>query len=132
MAMQITAVYTALFGLLMLALAIVVVKQRMAGAPSPEDRDAYAKFDSIVRAHGNAAEYVPISLLLLLALENSVANPLLIHAFGILLLVSRVGHGYGMATVVGRSVGRFYGTIGSWVYLLAASLAVLLGQAGLI
>lgn len=132
MSMSITALYTALLGLLMLLLAYLVVKQRMAGAPKPTDVERYAKFDSIVRAHGNAAEYIPISLLVLLALENSVASPLLVHAFGLLLLLSRVGHGYGMVTTVGRSFGRFYGTLGGWIYLLAGSVVVLLGQAGLL
>jgi uncharacterized membrane protein YecN with MAPEG domain len=132
MSLQITAVYTALLALLMLLLAYVVVKQRLAGVPAADDLEGSARFESIVRAHGNAAEYIPISLLLLAALENSVDSAALVHGFGLLILLSRIGHGYGMVTTVGRSAGRFYGTIGSWLYLLAASVAVLLGQAGII
>lgn len=132
MTLQITALYTALMALLMLVLAYVVVKQRLAGGPDASDSEACERFESIVRAHGNAAEYVPISLLLLAAIENSFANTGLVHAFGLLILLSRIGHGYGMVTTVGRSAGRFYGTIGSWLYLFAGSIAVLFAQSGLI
>jgi len=132
MSLQITALYTALMALLMLVLAYVVVKQRLAGVPDATDTAACERFESIVRAHGNAAEYVPISLLLLAAIENSYANTGLVHAFGLFILLSRIGHGYGMATTVGRSFGRFYGTLGSWIYLFAGSVAVLVAQSGLI
>jgi len=50
-----------------------------------------------VRAHGNAAEWVPLALFLLLALELSgAANALALHLFGGLLLLARVLHAAGV------------------------------------
>jgi len=47
-------------------------------------------------AQSNAVEYIPITLLLLFALELNNANVFLIHAFGILLLLGRVLHARGL------------------------------------
>jgi hypothetical protein len=50
-----------------------------------------------VRAHGNAAEWVPLGLLLLLALELSgSAGPIPLHLLGGFLFLARVLHAVGV------------------------------------
>jgi uncharacterized membrane protein YecN with MAPEG domain len=61
---------------------------------------------------------------LLVAELNGISASLL-HAAGILLLVSRTLHAYGLSQRSGRSFGRFYGTAGTWLTLLLLSASLL-------
>jgi len=56
------------------------------------------------RAHGNAAEWVPLALLLLLLLEASGVNSLTLHLLGGLYLFGRVLHAAGTYTRARLSV----------------------------
>lgn len=47
-------------------------------------------------AHGNAVETIPIALLLLLGLELNQGPIWLLHFFGIIFLVGRALHGFGV------------------------------------
>jgi uncharacterized membrane protein YecN with MAPEG domain len=78
-----------------------------------------------VRVHANFVEYVPLALLLLLLAELNGAPRVLLHAAGALLIASRVLHAYGLSRVSGRSFGRFYGTAGTWLTILALSVVLL-------
>ena len=49
-----------------------------------------------IRAHGNFAEYVPLGLILMLALEWNKAPTLLVAALGALLVAGRVIHAKGI------------------------------------
>jgi len=50
-----------------------------------------------VRAHGNAAEWVPLGLLLLLILELShAAGSVVLHVFGGFFFLGRLLHAYGV------------------------------------
>ncbi|MBC6445266.1 MAG: MAPEG family protein [Alphaproteobacteria bacterium GM202ARS2] len=51
-----------------------------------------------IRAHSNFAEYVPLLLLFLLLFELNNLPPLLLHAFGLLLVLARIYHAYGLIT----------------------------------
>ncbi|MCB1578371.1 MAG: MAPEG family protein, partial [Xanthomonadales bacterium] len=64
-----------------------------------------------VRAHGNAIEYLSIGLILLLLVEMNQTQPLLVHSFGIALLVGRVMHAVGLSRSSGPSFGRVGGMI---------------------
>jgi len=52
-----------------------------------------------VRAHGNAAEWIPVGIVLLLILELSGTNPTLLHVFGGVFLLARVIHALGFLGV---------------------------------
>ena len=84
--------------------------------------------DSMLRAmrmHANFAEYAPITVVLL-ALVDIQGGPIwLLHALGLLFLVSRLSHAYGISSVqapgkfrVGGMVGTFATVIGSACWLL--------------
>jgi len=118
---MITALYAGLCGLLLVALYVRVSQRRLAtkiGMGTGDD----AILEQRIRAHGNFIESVPIALVLLYLLEQTGVDPLYIHAFGMTLLLARIGHAQGISTTLGRSAGRFYGSIGT--LLVTAGLSI--------
>jgi uncharacterized protein len=91
-----TALYAALLALLYVALALRVVRLRVA-LKQPLGDGGHAGLQRAVRVHGHFAEYVPLALLLLLLLELARLPALLLHGYGLLLLASRVAHAIGVA-----------------------------------
>jgi uncharacterized membrane protein YecN with MAPEG domain len=78
-----------------------------------------------VRAHGNTIENVPIGLLLLLILELNQTLPLWLHVFGILLVVGRVAHAWGLSRHTGASLARMIGTSFTWIAILVMAILLL-------
>lgn len=125
----ISAAYAALCGLLLLALAGLVVRARWKYRTSL-GVGTEPGMERAVRVHANFVEYVPLALLLLLLAElNGLRDPLL-HACGVTLLASRILHAHGLGATSGRSFGRFWGTAGTWLVILALSLALLAAVIG--
>jgi uncharacterized membrane protein YecN with MAPEG domain len=77
-----------------------------------------------IRAQANAIEYLPLALLLLLMLELNQTQPVALHACGIVLIVARVVHGFGLSRTGGLSPERLVGTAVTW--LIMAAMALLL------
>ncbi|NBQ91319.1 MAG: hypothetical protein EBS47_00130 [Betaproteobacteria bacterium] len=122
---MITGIYAGLCGVLLVLLYLRISQRRLAtkiGLGSGGDADLERR----IRAHGNFIESVPIALLLLALFEQSGADPHHVHAFGILLVVSRLAHAQGLSATAGRSIGRFYGSIGTVLAVAGLSIAVLL------
>ncbi|MGA8277950.1 MAG: MAPEG family protein [Rhodanobacteraceae bacterium] len=122
--MHITGIYAALGALLVLILAIRVTlcrRHRQIGIGDNGDHELSRR----IRAHANAVEYLPLSLLLLLLLEWNRTWPSLLHLFGIVLILSRVAHAIGLSRSAGESPGRALGTLGTWVVMLAMALLLL-------
>ena len=65
--------------------------------------------------------YVPLILLLMLIAEFQGAASLVIHAFGVILMISRLLHANGLGRSGGYSFGRFYGTLGTRLVVLGLS-----------
>ena len=121
----IAALYAAMFGLLFVILMIAVVKLRRSlkiGFGDGGNRD----LQQAIRVHGNAVECVPIFLLMLFSLELNHGAPLLLHFFGGGFLVARVAHAWGLYSSRGTSPGRFLGTAGTMLLLIALAIANLL------
>ncbi|WP_394000899.1 MAPEG family protein [Luteimonas sp. WGS1318] len=72
-----------------------------------------------VRVHGNFGEYVPLALLMLALLELAAVSTAWLWTFGIALLIARVLHAAGLGASSGYSVGRFAGTLLTFITLLA-------------
>lgn len=107
--MLIAGFYVALAALLVLALAVRVMllrNSRGVGLGTGGDAD----LERAIRTHANAVEYLPIALLLLVLLAIEQTRPGLLHLFGIVLIVGRVLHVFGLSTGSGRSFGRAAGT----------------------
>jgi len=122
----ITALYAGLLGLLMLVLAFRVVAVRRATAIGLGDGGNALLF-SRIRIHGNAAEYVPLALLLMLVLELNGASPRELHVMGIALLVGRLAHAQGLSFSEGVSPGRLVGNVLTWGVILVAAVQNVLG-----
>lgn len=122
MSAPVTAAYAAAFGVLLLWLSwrVVAARRRYATGLGTGTEPGMAQ---AVRVQGNFTEYVPLALVLLLVGElNGLPEPLL-HVAGAVLLASRLLHAWGLSRSSGRSPGRYWGTAGTWLVLLALSLA---------
>jgi uncharacterized membrane protein YecN with MAPEG domain len=122
--MRITGLYAALLTLLILGLAVRVILARRRtsiGLGDGGDRSIACA----IRAHGNATEYVPLALILLLVLELNQTLPLLLHVFGIALVVGRIVHAFGLSGAPGYSAGRVTGAAITLVVTAAMALMLI-------
>ncbi len=78
-----------------------------------------------IRAHANAAEYLPIGLLLLLLLDLDQTRPGLLHLCGVALVAGRVLHAWGLSRHAGPSFGRAAGIVLTWGVMLVMALLLL-------
>lgn len=76
-----------------------------------------------VRAYANFAEYVPLSLLLLVALELMRSPTWLLWFLGVTLTLARTTHAWGLIKVYGPSPGRAIGFFGTLFVYIIGSLA---------
>ena len=93
--MPITPLFAAVFALMYVVLAVLVIHQRLnkkVVLGSGEDRE----LERAIRVHGNFAEYVPFTLLLLWFLESITFNSGLALILGCVLLVGRIAHVIGI------------------------------------
>lgn len=125
----ISAFYAGLFGLLFVTLSVWVVKGRVdyevgigdGGEPALALR---------IRSHANFAEYVPVALILVAFAEMRGAPGWTVHLLMIGLLAARIAHPLGMIMPAGSGLQKMLrgpGTLGTWIVILAASIALLLG-----
>ena len=122
----ITALYAGLLALLYLLLAFRVVAVRRSAAIGLGDGGNALLFTRI-RIHGNAAEYIPLALLLMLLLEINGTSTGWLHGLGVALLIGRVAHVQGLSQSEGASAGRLVGNVLTWGVILAAAVRNLVG-----
>lgn len=121
---QITALYAALLGLLVVILALRVVHGRWTRRIGLGD-GGDAVMTRRIRVHANTIENVPLALLLLLLLELTNVAWWWLHAFGIAILVGRLLHAWGLSGNSGTSFGRLSGTLITWIAMLAMCVLLL-------
>ncbi len=90
-----TSIYAGLSGLLLAFLALQAIKARRANKVKLGDGGVFA-LQSAVRAHGNFAEYMPITIIMLFLLEYNGAPAWMIHVIGTTFLVGRWIHAQGL------------------------------------
>jgi len=122
MSLTITAIYASLAGLLLLVLSFRVVRSRRKLSVGLGDGGQESLLRA-QRAQANFTEYVPIALILLAVAESQVLTGWLLHTAGAVLLLARLLHAWGLSQSSGRSFGRYWGTLLTWVVILALSLA---------
>lgn len=118
----ITPAYGVLLVLLMAGLTLRVVflrRKHQIGIGSGENRD----LAKAVRAHANAAETIPLALVLLLIGELVGLSGTLLHAAGSVLVVGRVLHAFGLSQHAGYSFGRFFGMVMTLAAILTLAIA---------
>lgn len=117
----VTLLVAGLHGLLLLALLWPVVRLRRGrrvGLGDGGDRELLRR----IRVHANFIEYVPMLLVLLALLELAGLDGRVVGALGVVLFVARLMHAQGLGSSEGVSTGRFWGTLMTWIVLLAASV----------
>lgn len=119
-----TGIYTALCSLMFLYLAWPIAslrKQKKIGLGDGGDPE----LQRAIRVHGNFIEHVPITLLMLWLAEAQGTPSAVIHGLGVTLIGSRILHAYGLGRSGGYSIGRFYGTAGTWLVMIILSALLL-------
>lgn len=121
---MVTAIYAAILGLLFVALSIRTIRMRRAYQIAL----GYGEVPELVRTarvHANFAEYVPLSLLLLYFLELGAAPDGLLHALGLILLLGRGMHAYGVSQIDEDYRFRVIGISATFAVIVTTSLAIL-------
>ena len=95
MPVAITALYTAILALVVLALAVNVSIHRGKLKVDVGDGDN-PQMLRMIRIHGNAIEYVPIALLLMGVYELDGGSHQMLHIAGVALIAGRLLHAWGM------------------------------------
>lgn len=124
MPFKITALYAGVNGLILLVLAIRVARQRgisKVGLGTGGD----AVLERASRIHGNAAENIPIVLILLGLAEACGSKPFLLHGIGIALTLGRLLHVWGLVQSSGVSAGRGAGMFLTWLALAVGAIRAL-------
>jgi uncharacterized membrane protein YecN with MAPEG domain len=117
--LEVAALYIGVNVLILLALSYLVSAGRRRHKIALGDGDN-AEFRRALRAHANAAEYIPAGLvgILVLALLEPAAPLWLLHASGVSLTGGRLLHAAGLHTGV-LNAGRIAGIVLTWLaYLL--------------
>ena len=125
MTLPITALYTGFFLLLLLVLAIRVVMWRRRAQIAMGD-GGHKELRKAIRAHGNAAEHIPLVLLGLAVLELNGAADWSLHLYGSVFFIARSLHAVGLAQPRSVNAPRQVGVLITWLVMLAMGIQLLL------
>lgn len=123
--LPVTSLYAGLFALFFSLLSFRVIRLRIKHR-QPHGDGGIDELTRAVRVHGHFAEYVPLSLILLLLLEYSRWPQQMLHVFGLLLLATRLIHAVGITRVPERMVFRLMAMIITLNLFAFAAVALLM------
>lgn len=118
---MITGFYAGLLAILFLALIVFVIVKRLKYQVGIGHGGEH-ELDKAIRVHANFAEHVPFALVLMAICEWDGLDPQYLHALGLMLVLSRVFHAYGLAKSSVRTFGRSVGVIGTMLMILLSGL----------
>jgi uncharacterized membrane protein YecN with MAPEG domain len=118
----VTAFYAGLCALILLGLTLHVIRLRRALGFAWGD-GARPELVRAVRAHGNAAETIPMALILLGLIEMLGAPGWVVHLFGLALVAGRATHAYSCGAER-RMNARVFGMALTLGFFLAAGLGL--------
>jgi len=123
--MLITPLYAAIFGLMFVGLSVrtLLLRRKFELAIGYGNHAVLARAS---RVHGNFAEYVPISLILIYFLENQGLASTWIHSFCIALLLGRISHACGVSQVNENLIYRVIGMSLTLMVIIATCLRLLI------
>ncbi len=117
---MIAGFYAALCALFFVALTIRIIKLRYRYKVGLNDGDQ-PELRQAIRAHGHFAEFVPLQLIMLFAMEQAGWQVWLLHGFGAALLAARVFHAWGLYKSPVASWQRMAGMIITFAWLIFAA-----------
>jgi uncharacterized protein len=124
MQLQHTALYAAMLGLMMIVLRMIVTIMRAKTGISIEHNGNMALAERI-RWHGNFIKNVPMALILMGLAETGGASPTLLNASGVILIVSRILHPFGLKHDNAKAVLRIVSGVGTTLSILLCIGAIL-------
>ena len=122
---SITALYAGILALLIVALGINVTVHRVKLGVSLGDGDN-PQMLRMIRLHGNAVEYIPISLVMMLIYEINGGWQVVLHAAGIALVIGRLLQTAGMWNTEVPGFARGAGQSLTWLAIAALAVMSLL------
>ncbi|MGD2129218.1 MAG: MAPEG family protein [Lysobacterales bacterium] len=120
---SVVAVYAALNGLLLLALSYNVGRHRARTDSLEPGAIGDEMLVRAIRAHGNASEYMPLAIVMLLILALLSAPALLLHGLGSVFTLGRVFQAAGMVRSKHPNAVRFTGNLFTGLVYLVGSIA---------
>lgn len=122
---MISALYVVLGALFLIKFSFDVVRLRRHYRVAHGDGGFY-ELQTAIRIHGNAVEYIPLALLLLVVMEMNGADMWMLHLSGLFFFLGRAVHSYGMrtSTLLWRKNGMIL-TLTSLLAMLAINLIFL-------
>ncbi len=120
---SIVTLYAAILAIILVVLSARVIRARVTGKVSLGDGGG--ALSTHVRAHGNFIEYVPMALILMLLLESRGTAGWLLHVLGIVLIVARLAHPFGL-TMRSPNAPRAIGILGTLLVILVSGVLLLL------
>jgi len=123
--MHILPVYAALLTLLFVFLSIRTIKARRRAQVGLGTGD-HPDLSRAVRVHANFSEYAPLGLLLIYLVEIQSAASWFVHLLGMLLLVGRLLHAYGVSQSRENFKFRVSGMVMTFSSLLLSAFFLLL------
>lgn len=126
----ITALYGAIIGLLAVVLTVNVIRNRV-GLKINDGDGGSAPMRMAIRAHANLAQHAPLALLLIGFAETMGTSKIIIHVLGAVLVLARLLSAWGLLSAEGPSFGRQSGAGLTILVLAAASIIILVREAGL-
>jgi uncharacterized membrane protein YecN with MAPEG domain len=127
---MVTGLYAGILALIYVGLSIYVIRFRLKHQVSIGD-GGHDTLHKAVRAHGNFAEFVPLPLILILLLEMNNFNPfeetpLYLHGLGILLVLGRCAHVFGVAGENPILLARQFGMMATFLTLIIAAVLLII------
>ncbi|MBL4790435.1 MAG: MAPEG family protein [Kordiimonadaceae bacterium] len=130
--MTVTLITAGFIGLLMIATAVQTGRMRGKTETSLGEGDDI-KLLGAIRAHGNLTEYAPMVLILIGGMEYLKANAILVMAMGIIFVIARVSHAYGLINHPDGPVAfRAIGALGTMIVLAVSAVSVILMAYGIV
>ena len=118
--LHITPIYAGLLGLLFVALSSRVIFGRFETHTTLGD-GGHASLSKRIRVQANAAEYIPLGLILLATAELQGASALWLHLFGAALFAGRVAHAIGLGATPQITALRSGGMVLTFAALVGLS-----------
>ena len=125
MPLTITAVYGSFLALFLIVLTLPVIKLRR-GLKVGLGDGGHKSLQQAIRVHGNAAEFIPMFVILLAIFELNHASAIAAHIFGAVFLAARLAHAWGLYGSAGVSIGRMIGVLGTFGCIIGLAMANLL------
>jgi uncharacterized membrane protein YecN with MAPEG domain len=126
----VTALYGAILGLLAVVLTVNVIRNRV-GLKINDGDGGSAPMRMAIRAHANFAQHAPLALLLIGFAETMGTSKILIHVLGAVLVLARLLSAWGLSSAEGPTFGRQSGAGLTVLVIAAASIIILIREAGL-